>query len=92
VAPVICQINPLYILTYNVFKSSFNFFPPHTHNFVDKKYLESFEMWSWREMEKIIWNDCVKNEEVFHRVREEGYILQTIKGHGRLTESVTSCV
>jgi hypothetical protein len=37
-------------------------------------------MWRWREMEKIIWTDRVKNEEVLHRDREEGYILQTTKG------------
>jgi len=27
----------------------------------DQKYLESFEMWCWRRMEKIIWNDRVRN-------------------------------
>jgi hypothetical protein len=31
---------------------------------VDHKYLESFEMWCWRRMERISWTDCVKNEEV----------------------------
>jgi hypothetical protein len=25
------------------------------------KYLESFEMWCWRRMEKIIWTDRVRN-------------------------------
>ena len=29
---------------------------------VDKKYLESFEMWCWRKMEKISWTDRVRNE------------------------------
>ena len=29
----------------------------------DQKYLESFEMWCWRRMEKIIWTDHVRNEE-----------------------------
>jgi hypothetical protein len=33
---------------------------------VDKKYLESFDMWSWRRMEKISWTDRVRNEEVSH--------------------------
>ena len=28
----------------------------------DQKYLESFEMWCWRRMEKIIWTDHVRNE------------------------------
>jgi len=31
---------------------------------VNQKYLESFEMWCWRRMEKINWTDCVRNEEV----------------------------
>jgi hypothetical protein len=30
---------------------------------VDKKQLESFEMWCWRKME-IRWTDYVRNEEV----------------------------
>ena len=30
----------------------------------DKKYLESFEMWCWRRMEKIICTDHVRNENV----------------------------
>jgi hypothetical protein len=45
---------------------------------VDQKYLESFEMWCWRRME-ISWTDCVRNEEVLHRVKEERNILHTIK-------------
>jgi hypothetical protein len=44
---------------------------------VDQKYLESFGM--WRRMEKISWMDCVKNEEVLHRVKEEKNIIHTIK-------------
>jgi hypothetical protein len=31
---------------------------------IDQKYLESFEMWCWRRMEKISWTDRVRNEEV----------------------------
>jgi hypothetical protein len=46
---------------------------------VDQKYLESFEMWCWRRMEKIIWTDRVRNEEVLHRVKEERNIVHTIK-------------
>ena len=30
----------------------------------DQKYLESFEMWCWRRVEKIGWTDRVINEEV----------------------------
>jgi hypothetical protein len=46
---------------------------------VDKKYLESFEMWCWRRMEKISWTDRVRNEEVLHGVKEERNIVHTIK-------------
>jgi len=45
---------------------------------VEQKYLDSFEMWSWRRMEQVSWKDCVKNE-VLHRVKEERHILRTIK-------------
>jgi len=37
----------------------------------DQKYLESFEMWCWRRMEKISWTDHVRNEEVLIRVNEQ---------------------
>jgi hypothetical protein len=46
---------------------------------VDQKYLESFEMWCWRRMEKISWTDRVKNEEVLHRVKEGRNIGHTVK-------------
>jgi hypothetical protein len=46
---------------------------------VDEKYLESFEMWCWRRMEKISWTDRVRNEEALHRVKEKRNILHTIK-------------
>jgi len=29
---------------------------------VDKRYIESTEMWCWRRMEKISFTDCVKSE------------------------------
>ena len=29
---------------------------------VDRKYVESFEMWCWRRMEKVSWTDHVGNE------------------------------
>jgi hypothetical protein len=45
---------------------------------VDQKYLESFEMWCSRRMEKIICTDRVRNE-LLHRVKEERNILRTIK-------------
>jgi hypothetical protein len=45
----------------------------------EQKYLESFEMWWWRRMEKISWTDSVRNEEVLHRVKEKRNIVHTIK-------------
>jgi hypothetical protein len=46
---------------------------------VDQTYLESFEMWCWRRMEKISWTDRVRNEEVLHRVKEVRNIVHTVK-------------
>ena len=45
----------------------------------DQKYLESFEMWCWRRMEKISWTDHVRNEEVLLRVNEQKSILHEIR-------------
>jgi hypothetical protein len=36
---------------------------------VDEKYLESFEIRCWRRIEKIIWTDRVRNEEVLRRAK-----------------------
>jgi hypothetical protein len=46
---------------------------------VDQKQLETFEMWCWRRMEKIIWADLVRNEEVLLRVKEQRNILHGIR-------------
>jgi hypothetical protein len=45
---------------------------------VDQKHLESFEMWCWRRMEKIIWTDHLRNEDVLLRVKEQRNILHKI--------------
>jgi hypothetical protein len=45
---------------------------------VDRKYLESFEMWCWR-MENFSWTDCVRNKEIQHRVKKDRHFLHTIK-------------
>ena len=45
---------------------------------VDQKYLESFEMWCWRRMEKLSWTYHVRNEEVLLRVKEQRNILHEI--------------
>ena len=42
-------------------------------------YLQNFEMWCWRRMEKISWIDHVRNVEGLHTVKEEKNILPTIK-------------
>ena len=45
----------------------------------DQKYLEIYEMWCWRRMEKISWTDHVRNEEVLLRVNEQRNILYEIR-------------
>jgi hypothetical protein len=45
---------------------------------VDKKHLESYELCCWRRMEKIIWTDHVRNEDVLLGVKEQGNILHEI--------------
>jgi hypothetical protein len=41
---------------------------------VDYKYLESFEMWCWRRMEKIILTGHVKNKDVLLRVKKHSLL------------------
>ena len=38
-------------------------------------YLETFEKWCWRKVEKISWTDRVENEEVLRKVKGERNIL-----------------
>jgi hypothetical protein len=45
----------------------------------DQRYLESFEMWCWRKMEKISWIYHVRNEKVLLRVNEQRNILHEIR-------------
>ena len=45
---------------------------------VDRKYVESFEVWRWRRVEKISWTDRVRNEELLRTFKEERDILRTI--------------
>jgi hypothetical protein len=58
---------------------------------VDQKYLKIFEIWCWRRMEKIVWTDRIRNEEILHRIQKERNILRTIK-EGNITGFVTTCV
>jgi hypothetical protein len=46
---------------------------------VDQKYLESFEMFCWRRIEKIRWTDHVMNEKVLYRVKEKRNILHAME-------------
>ena len=57
----------------------------------DQKYLESFEMWCWRRMEKISWIDHVRNEEVLFVSMSRG-ISYVKYENGRLTGLVTAYV
>jgi hypothetical protein len=45
----------------------------------DQKHLGSFEMWFFRITEEISWTDCLRNEEVLHRVKKERSILHTMQ-------------
>jgi len=45
---------------------------------LDRNYLESFEMWFWKWMDKNIWTDRVRNE-VIQRVKAERNIVYEIK-------------
>jgi len=44
-----------------------------------RKHLGSFKMWCWRRMEKIIWTDHMRNEEVLLRVNEQRNIVHEIQ-------------
>ena len=44
----------------------------------DQKYLESFEMWCWRRVEKISWSDHVRNE-VLLTINEQRNIQHEIR-------------
>ena len=66
---------------------------------VDQKYLESFEMWCWRRMEKVSSACLVRNEEVLQRVKEKKnvyiyiyiYIYIYFK-EGRVNGLMASCL
>jgi hypothetical protein len=45
---------------------------------VDDKHLESFEVWCWRRMEKVIRTDLVRDE-ASHRIKKEKNIQQTVQ-------------
>jgi hypothetical protein len=43
------------------------------------RYLGRFGMWCWRVKKNINWTDCVRNEEVLHRIKKERNFTQTIQ-------------
>jgi len=45
---------------------------------VHKKYLESFESWCRRRIDKVNWTDRAKKEEALHRVTEKRNILHKV--------------
>jgi exonuclease III len=45
--------------------------------------LEAFEMWLWRRMAKISWEDYKTNEEVLQMVQEERTLIETIRKRQR---------
>ena len=44
----------------------------------ERKYLENFEMWCWRRMEKIKWPEKVTNEQVLERIGEKRTFINNI--------------
>jgi hypothetical protein len=52
---------------------------------VDHKYLDSFEVFCWRKMEKISWTDHVRNEEMLLKIQGgEKYPKKNKKNEGRI--------
>jgi hypothetical protein len=44
-----------------------------------RNWVESYETWCWRRVEKIGWTERVRSEEVLHRVKDAGNVLHTAK-------------
>jgi hypothetical protein len=63
---------------------------PWTLRKVDLKYLDSFEMWCWRRIEKIGWTDHLRNEEILQSVSQGNIVVQTT--NKRKSVLVTFCV
>ena len=45
---------------------------------LERRYLESFEMWCWRREEKIKWSEKETNEQVLERIEEKWTLLNNI--------------
>ena len=44
----------------------------------ERNYLEAFEMWCWRRMEKISYMDRITDEEVLRRVQENRSLISNV--------------
>ena len=45
----------------------------------DRERLEAFEMWIWRKMLRVTWQDKIRNDEVLTRIGQERELLKTIR-------------
>ena len=45
---------------------------------LERKYLETFEMWCWGRMEKIKWSEKITNEQVLDRIGEKITLINNI--------------
>ena len=45
----------------------------------DAKWIQAFEMWIWRRMERISWTEHRTNEEVLKKVEERRSLMDIIK-------------
>ena len=45
----------------------------------EERAINAFETGCWRRMLKIKWTDRIKNDEVFHKVKEERLLLKILK-------------
>jgi len=53
--------------------------PEHGFLILDRKRLETVEMWIWRRMEKTSWMDKISNEEVLQTINETKTTLDTVR-------------
>ena len=46
---------------------------------LEMKYLESFEMWGWKRMDKIKWSEKVTNDQVLERIGEKTFLNNILR-------------
>lgn len=47
--------------------------------------MDTFEMWIWRRMQSITWQNILITEEVLKRIKKEGTLIENIKKRDRKT-------